>query len=315
MLEGRLTFLILCRPARAERLFRRALELDPDQFDSNYLLWKLMDMTERYFYSEPSFRATFRLVSEEERPHRLREWYLSQFNPLSACAEIDGLMGFRGPTEPASEQVAYRRLSTFLEREPDSPITAAAMAQWHLRNRRRDAALEVLQGIPDYASVNEPFFVGTLAEVLLALGKTKQAATVFENWTTATTGYQYWRVAGIIEQEVFSDFAKAVECYDRALAIWPGPSDWLTMHRRFRCLAVLGRGEAAADARRRSEQVESLMELELHQRLKRALLDLRDPSGLAELVTFYGSLDRPWEKQAWQAVIDRLQSSSRLETD
>src|SRR5438874_222517 len=41
--EARLRFLILNQPVRAEKLFRRAIQLDPDNYDANFMLWKLLD--------------------------------------------------------------------------------------------------------------------------------------------------------------------------------------------------------------------------------------------------------------------------------
>ena len=305
-LEGRLTFLILLQPTRAEKLFKRALEVDPDQFDSNYLLWKLYDMTERYFESESFFRATYRLVPEEQKSFRLREWYLSQFNPLSACGELDEMMGFRQATEPASETVAYRRLTAFADNEPDSPIIAAAVAQAYLRNRQRDLALDTLEKVPDSDSVTEPFYLATLTEVLLELGQPERAKKIYAKWPESSGGYRYWRISGMIAQLADADFARAADFFKRALADWPGPSDWLTMHRRFRCLALLGDKEEAESVRKRSEVVEALMELDVHQKRWDALTNLNDPKRLAEIAEFYGTLDRPWEQQQWEAEISRL---------
>lgn len=312
MLAGRLIFLILLQPTRAEQLFLRSLELNPDQFDSNYLLWKLYDMTERYFSSEPFFRASYERVPDDQKAFRLREWYLSQFNPLSACGELDALMGFRQPSEPASELVNFRRLSEFAIREPNSPVVAAAIAQARLRNRERDQALQTLEQVPDMESIREPFYIATLTEVLLELGQLDRAKAVFARWPQPAAGYRYWRISGLVAQLADADFGRAAEQYDRALEIWPGPSDWLTMHRRFRCLALLGDKTSAEAARKRSRDVEDLMEIDVHQKQKEALTDLGNPDQLQELVQFYEDLNRPWEQQEWKAAIDRLKSEKPL---
>lgn len=307
MLEGRLTFLILLRPTAAEALFRRALEIDPDQFDSHYMLWKLFDMTERYFDSEPHFREAYRLVPPQQKAVRLREWYLSQFSPLSSCAELDGMMGFRGLREPTSELVAFRRLTAFSNEEPESPMVAAAIAQSQLRNRERDAALQTLESIPDCDSVTNSYFVAALTEVLLELGQLERAQKVYQNWPQPADGYRYWRITGMVHQLAKGDYALAADFYEKALEDWPGPSDWLTMHRRFRCLALLGKKEAADAARKQSEAVEQLMELEDHQQQKEALGHLNDPDKLRQIITFYNSLGRPWEAQQWRDVVRALE--------
>ena len=311
MLEGRLTFLILLQPTRAQELFERSLALDPGQFDSNYLLWKLHDMTERYFDGEQYFRAAYQKVPPEQKSFRLREWYISQFSPHSACAELDALMGFRTPTEPTNTSVAFRRLSAFAINEPDSPITAAAIAQAYLRNRQRDLALQTLDELPDSDAIDEPFFKATLIEVLLELGQVDRAKAIFSNWSLPKTGYRYWRTAGMVAQIADGEFETAANCFEQALAEWPGPSDWLTMHRRFRCLALMGDKEGAEAERKRSEKVEELMELEGHQRQKLALANLEDPDGLQEILDFYGFLQRPWELEQWQLVVDNLRMTSK----
>ena len=307
-LEGRLTFLILLQPTRATALFHRAVELNPEQFDAHYLLWKLHDMTERFFDSEPYFRRAWQFVPEDQRAVRLREWYLSQFNPLSACAELDAMMGFRHPTEPASEAGALRRLSAFAEREPDSPVIAAALAQYWLRNRQRDTALKVLEQVPNTGSVSDPFYIATLAEVLLELGQLEQAKAVFSRWANPTKGYRYSRIAGMIAQLVDNDFDRAAKLYGTAVADWPGPSDWLTMHRRFRCLAVLGKTDEASIVQQQSEAVEELMGLEYHKKLKDAFRFLDSPDRLQEVVEYYKSLHREWEHREWEAVVARISS-------
>ena len=307
MLEGRLRFLILLQPTHAEKLFHQAIELNPDQFDAHYLLWKLHDMTERYFNSELYFRNAYRLIPDEQKAFRLREWYLSQFNPFSACAELDTLMGFRQPTEPTSETVAFRRLTAFAEQEPASPVVAAAIARAHLRNRQRDVALKTLEQLPANESVQHPFYIATLTEVLLELGQLERAKEVFARYPQPASGYEYWRIAGMSSQVADAEFSAAADLYQRATEVWPGPSDWLTIHRQFRCLALLGDKQAAAAAKKRSQDVQELMELEVHQRLKEALVNLADPESVRKLVDFYGLLNRPWEQQEWQAVLDRLQ--------
>src|SRR3990170_445707 len=53
--EGRVELFLLHHPTAAERLFRRALELDPDMSEPYYLLWKAKDLTGRSHLAEPEF--------------------------------------------------------------------------------------------------------------------------------------------------------------------------------------------------------------------------------------------------------------------
>jgi tetratricopeptide (TPR) repeat protein len=312
MREGRLTFLILQQPARADKLFLRAIELDPNQFDSHYLRWKLLDMTERYFYSEPEFWEAYRLAPPDQKAFRMRELYLTQFSPLSGCGELDGLMGFRAAGEVTSEAVVYRRLNRFVQLDPAAPEIVAAFAQWHLRNREREIGLELLDGIADpAAALSEPFYVANLTEVLIELGQLERAEAVFEKWPQPARGYHYWRIAGMIHQEVRQQFAAAEEFYRLALTEWPGPSDRLTMYRRSRCLAILGRTAEAEQALADSNRVEKLMELDLHRRLKEVLTHLDRPAGLREVEQFYRDLQCPREAGEWRKIISELEQHRR----
>ncbi|MBX3444877.1 MAG: hypothetical protein KF774_20925 [Planctomyces sp.] len=307
-LEGRLAFLILRRPTAAERLFQRSIELQPDQFDAHYLLWKLYDMTERYFSSEPAFWAAYERTPPADRAVRLREWFLSQFAPFSACAELDGLMGFRSPNQPTDEVVALGRLESFKSQEPQSPMLIAAIAQWCLRNDQPGEALAELESLKDSAADRtDRFYVAALAETLVQLGQYERAEEVFTAWPLPDDRYAYWRIAGIIEQDVRQDHARAIECYDRALELWPGPSDWQTMRRKAHCLARAGDAAGAEALRTRAQLIEDQMELELHQRLREALSRLDDPAGLERIAEFYETLKRPREAAEWRQVIGRIE--------
>ncbi|MBC8117257.1 MAG: hypothetical protein H7062_22910, partial [Candidatus Saccharimonas sp.] len=53
--EGRLHFLLLWQPGRAERCFDAALQLEPTRRDAHLLLWKLFDATNRWEWGEDHF--------------------------------------------------------------------------------------------------------------------------------------------------------------------------------------------------------------------------------------------------------------------
>lgn len=307
--EARLTFLILHRPTAAEVLLRRSIAIDPGQSEAHYLLWKLYDMTERYFSSEPEFWATYASTPKEQRAVRLREWYMSQFAPLSACSELDGLMGFHEVGAFTNEETEVVRLKDFLGREPDSPMIAAALAQWGIRNADLNMAIEILEPLAQSEeALGDRYFVGALTEVLIERGESERAQAVFQRWPEPRDGYPYWRLAGMIAQECQGDHARAITCYDQALALWPGPSDWLLLRRKSHCLARVGRSEEAEQTRKEAQRVGDLMQLEVHQRLKTALAQLNQPQSLEVVIGFYKDLNRSREAAEWSeilAAIDR----------
>lgn len=310
LLQGRAAFLVRQEPSRAVRYLRRSIELDHDQFDAYYLLWQVNNMTERYFEGEPLFREVYRLCPADQRAYRLREWYSSQFTPLSGCSQLDLMMGFREETEVPSEEVALRRLTAFHEYEPHEPDSAAALAQWDLRNQSREAALAVLEAIPDKASARKsPFYLATLIESLIEAGQNDKAAIEFSNWSGSAEGYQYYRIAGLHAQEVQGDLAQASGFYRKAIDTWPGPLDWLLMNRLSRCLALQGEKEESLRVQTEAKRIEGLTDLKVHQKVRAALAKLDDPDGLQEVVQFYASLHRTWEVEAWQTVIAEIEKS------
>jgi len=307
MREGRLLFLILKKPAAAEQLLRTSAELDPGLADTWYLLWKLYDMTERFHYSEEFFVRFLDLSPQNQHAERLREWYISQFSPKTANAELDRLMGFLPEGILPDDNTERIRLTTFLENEPSSSMMVAANARWLLHVNQREEALRTLEGMTDRAAAaREPFYVAAMVSVLMELGRTNEAREWFSKWPGKKAGFLYWSTAGRFFEVVERDTKSAVDHFTRALAVWPGPADWSLMHRRAQCLSRLGDREAAEAARAESRRIELLMESEVHQKLLRVLLDLSDPVALQEMVSFYQELNRQREVELWEQVIERL---------
>lgn len=310
LLAGRAAFLVRQEPGRAEELLRRSIELNPDQFDAYYLLWQMYNMTERYFDCEPLFQEVYRLCPPEERAFRLREWYSSQFTPLSACSQLDLLMNFRKDTEVPSEEVALRRLAAFYEYEPRQPAITAALAQWYIRNQSRKGALEVLEEFPDRdVARKNRYFQAAHVEALIEAGQLERAGEEFSHWSGPKSGYLYFRIAGMHAQEVQGDLARAEEYFRQATATWPGPSDWPLMNRHSRCLALLGKRDESQRVQVEARRVEGLTDLKVHQKIRQALGELEKPEGLAEVVKFYESFGRTWEADAWKSVITALRKT------
>ena len=306
--QGRAAFLVLQEPSRAERIFLKAIKLDADQYDAHYLLWQLKNMTERYFDSEQHFRAVYRLCPPSERAHRLREWYFSQFSPLSACGQLDLMMRFRTSSELPAEEVAFRRLSAFLKYEPREYNTSAAIAQWHLRNQSRETALVELEKVRSNETANDrqdptPFYTATLVETLIELGQIERAKQEFSQWDGPNEGYLYHRIAGIYAQEVDGNLELATQQLEKATQAWPGPSDWLLMNRLSRCLALSGNKEESNRIREEAKRVEALTDIAVHQAVRQSLGNLADVRELEAVAKFYDSLGRTWEANEWREII------------
>jgi hypothetical protein len=143
--EARVQLFLNYSPAVAELAMRRALQLDPEDGDANYLMWKLLDLTRRSEEVEPFFWKVLAARPEGQRAIVLRDWYLSQFYPLTSTSELDRMMAFRiSPVDDATI-VESNRLLRFRGSEPDSPLCNAAMARWFRTQGDLPFALDLLE--------------------------------------------------------------------------------------------------------------------------------------------------------------------------
>jgi tetratricopeptide (TPR) repeat protein len=311
--EGRLRFLILNQPIRAESLFRRAIELDDGNYDAHFMLWKLLDMTGRSHLTETLFWRVYELSPALERPLRLREWYLSEFSPGSENAPFDRSMGFLEEAEKPGALVDFRRLQQFTLAEPESPIAGAAVARLFLRENLREKSRETLDQIDRLdGAYSEPYYIATRIQVLLECGEFDDVEECFKRWPEPRSGFEFWKFKAIILDEIRRDNEAAVEEYDRALEVWPGRDDWQLMFRKAHCLNRLGKKREADEVRNAAARVEKLMERDVHVGVRQALGHLDDPAAIATVVDFYRKLGRTRESQAWeehrQQLIAALQS-------
>lgn len=307
MREGRLALLILHQPARAEQLLQHSVELDPMVLDSHYLLWKLLDLTERYQHSEPHFWQVYELTAESRRPERLREWYLSQFSPGTANADLDRKMGFLKQDQQSGPDTDLARIEQFYSSEPTAPTVVAALAQWYLRHRQRAEALELLMTIAsDPQAAQDQFYLMTLCAAYLDLGRLAEARQAFERWPEPHSGFLYWSTAGRIFDLVDRDDPSAIDAYNKALAIWPGPAEWTLRHRKAQCQARHGDRAASVREREEAKVVEQLMEQPVHQKLRNALADLSRPETARQMAEFYDVLGRSREAKCWRELEVRL---------
>lgn len=308
--EGRLELFLRYHPARAERLFRRALELDPDTPEPYYLLWKLKDLTGRAHLAESEFWKVYEATVVDRRALRLREWYMSQFYPTTANPVLDRLMGFLTAKKSNPEQTEALRFIRFRNEEPESPLCYAALARWFQNEGDARYALESLDQaqtkIQD--AEQDPFYLATLISILIEMGELDRADQCLQRWPEPHTGYEYWLAEGQVLQEVRSQYAEACRAYDRALGEWPGSVDWRTRNRKANCLARLRDQAGAAREREQAKVIEQLMEEKVHQRLRYALGFLNEPKRAQELVDFYQKIGRPREAAAWSEHIAWLQA-------
>ncbi len=302
--------LFLARDAfAAEKALENALALSPDDVEANYLGWRILDLTRRNEEAEPLFRKVLAGTPPAERGKVLRDWYLSQFYPVTSTMELDGLMGFRLTPADDATAVESNRLVGFRASDPDSAAANAAMARWFQSKGDLRFALDLLDGAlaarPDEAGA-DPFFLGTLVEVLVDLGEMERAGEVFAGWPPGDRSRVYWMAKGRVEQEVLDLPAEAAEAYEEALRSWPGPIDWRTMHRAATCHARSGNGARAAELRARAGELEGMMDEKAHAGLRRALVRLDNREELRQLVDFYRNIERPEEAEAWGAFIESL---------
>lgn len=294
----------------AERSLERALARDPDDVEAHYLAWKVLTLTRRHEDAEPHFLAVLGGTPAKEQGKMLREWYFSQFYPVTATTDLDGMMGFRETPADKATEVESNRLFTFRGADPRDPRANAAMARWFVSEEADlPFALDLLDGAlaarPEEAH-RQPFFMGTLVDVLVDLGEMERAGREFDGWPPAENSRDYWLSRGRVEDEVRGDPAAAAAAYERALAMWPGEIDWRTMNRAATCHARAGDQERAAALRARGGELERLLEEKTQARLRAALVRLDNPEGLREVADFYETIHRPVEAAAWARFIDRL---------
>lgn len=306
---GRLEFLILGRPERAERLFRAAIDLAPESPDAFYMLWKVLEQTERAHLSAGTFWHLYELTPVEERSDRLRDWYMGQLYPTIANAELDRTMGFLEPGEEASLKSQGRRLAYFKASDPTSSLAYAALAQWFFKQGDVIYASKILEEAVGTieTSNRDAFFAATLISVLIDLGEFDRARAAFEEWPAAREGYEYFKWRAVILDEIEGDFEMAASAYEEALSEWPGPFDWRLRNRWANCLTRAGRKSEAAQVRSEARMIEKNMNSSVHLVLSQALGDLTDAAQLAKVAAFYQRLGCQREAEAWQSAVRRIE--------
>jgi len=317
MAEARVLLFLWRDAFGAERAVKRALELAPDDVSAHFLAWKILNLTRRHEDAEPHFLAVLDATPPADRGGVLRDWYFSQFYPVTSTTDLDGLMGFRSNPADKATEVESRRLFGFRGADPKSPMANAAMARWfEAEESDLPFALDLLDGAlaarPDEAR-SEAFFMETLIDVLVDLGEMERAGREFDAWEPTSTPRSYWLARARVEDEVRNDSAAAARSYDEALKTWPGEIDWRTMNRAASCLARAGNPERAGELRSRGAALERLFDEKTQSRLRMALVGLDNPEALREVADFYRKIDRPREAREWDAFIEALGRRGRAD--
>ena len=301
--EGRLHFLLLWQPGRAGRCFLECVKIDPARLEAHRLLWKLFDSTNRWELAEEHFWQAYERASAAERPVLLREWYLSEFSPGTATAEMDRRMGILGETEQPGVESERRRLEAFVAAEPDWPVGHAILARWFHRHGGVPQAIEQLdraERLP--GGVNDPFVIAERVSVSIEFGKFEESRRAFDRWPEPREGYLFWKSQGLVADQILRNDRQAVTAFEQAIATTPGKSDWLIQHRLAQCLTRLGDREQASVVRQHSKEVESLMESAVHQQLRRFLAAPNASETVEAMTDLYRRLGRSRESTAWQQL-------------
>lgn len=310
--EGQLELFILNRPSRAERFLQRAIEIDREAVDAYYMMWKLYDLTGRSQLVEPFFWKVYQLCLPEERRVRLSEWYMSQFYPKTANPMLDRLLGIVDESSSPTTETEAQRFIRFRQSEPDGPIGYAALMHWFQQQGEPSFAAELLatakKSVPAEQQ-NHPYLLAAQAVIVHDLGQYDELARLLESWPKSAENFEYWLWRGILLEEDQGDYEAALEAYQKAIEGWPGDADWRTRTRMANCAARLGQAERAQELRKDAERIQTLMEEEIHQRLREALTHPDDPAELSHVADFYEELGRP-EAKNWREVIDQLSPSS-----
>jgi tetratricopeptide (TPR) repeat protein len=309
--QGGLCFLVLQKPGRAEQFLRKSIEFGGG-LQSYQLLWTLLNFTGRSEDTEEIFWRVYELSSDDQRPFVLRDWYATQFFPLTAAEPLDRRMGILLPHESPSRTTESRRYLRFREREPEAAVNHVVLAQWFQEERDPEFAAGLLdaavKAFPPAKA--DPYFLAVNIATQLDLGQFERAQASFQQWPENDRGHSYWKWRAIIFDDALHQHEEALAAYERALELWPGPADWRLRHRQAGCLARSRKPEESKAMIDRVERLKELMSIESHERVRMALNALDNPEKLAAVADFYRQLGRDREADCWQQHIQRLRTQA-----
>lgn len=309
--EARLTFLILRKPGQAERLLQQSLNLEPDSLETTLLMWRLLDATGRHIISREYFWKAYALTDEAGQPSLLREWFLAEFYPETANAEVHQRLGaVAKPTIPASLNTWVR----FRESEPEANFLHAAIAAYYLERGKPQSSLELLKESPNLSkAMDDPFFVAVMFKSLVNLGELEKARACFERFPEPRTDYLYWSSKGVFDHQVEGDAQSGIKSYKRALDKWPAKYDWSLMTKLSDALRKTGQIDEASAFQERVQHITTRILTkanigQLHDKLQ----DLHDPIVAKEVSDLYTELGLKEEAAAWSRHQKKLLSSNAV---
>ena len=308
ILEGRIYLLMLLQPAKAEQALRRSLAEAPQRQETHSLLWKLYDLTDRWDLAEDHVWQIYDQTPPAHQSSVLRDWYLSEFCSSAVNMELDQFLGFLKKGGQFNE-TDRTRLQAFIDADPQWPEGFAILARWYQRKRDHESVRALLEQAERLSDASQsPLLISVRVAIDVEMGRLDHVEQIFAKWPDPKEGYEYWKTAGLVAEELHRNDQSACDAYNRALLTTPGRSDWRTMHRLAQCLTRLGQTEKSASVHQQSRQTSSLMDPEFHRQLRQRLVSPRDPQTISQMVDFYRKLGREREASAWQGLDQKIRN-------
>ncbi len=295
--QAELALMVLHRPQRAEALLKRALKLNANSSRANSMMWTVYQVTRRFPLAEPYYNRTYESAPAEMRIGVLRDWYLSQFNPLALNSAYDQTMGIKpGP------QAELQRYDQFVKNEPEAPAPRAAGASHLIELSMFQEAIDTMTAPEVDRSEQDEFFVSTLIDGYLGLEKFEEAKQELAGWAFGET-YAFHRAAAMVSEVVDKDYDKAIVHYEAGMKLWPGAIDMKTRQRYIACLRLAGQDEKATAAEEKMHKDNALLDPELHAALREAIKNLHDPDATELFAGFYSALGREVDARRWDQMM------------
>lgn len=309
---ARIEFLVLRRPGAALERIERCLERDPKMVDALILKMRIYSMLGRAHRAESTLWQVLALLEPGEQAEVLRDWFMDEFFGLTANFVRDRNMGFLGPDQTPNARTLADRYTFFMREEPESVYGYVAIARWFLVEGEPETAKELLDRALANAkeAASDPLLLAVAIDTLDELGRIEQAERFLDIWPEPRDDYDWWRAKAIVEHKVRRNLPEAEAAYRKALQRWPGQIDWRTRNFLAGCLRESGKTDEAVAETERADAIERLMHEDVQTALRNAMNKLDSPEGLKLVVKFYRDLEMSREADAWQSIVDWLESSS-----
>ena len=303
MHEASIHFFDQLKPVKAERALRRALAISTDHTESLNSLMQIFCCTSRETLIEPLFES---LVQNSQNRRQTREvlanWFLSQFSLGTYNSKTDPLLRVDGLYQ-VNIPLSQKRLLAFRDAEPGQQLPQVALAYWfYIRSDGKQAKLLLDELAPEQIDLSDPLYLITAVNTYFEVGEIELAATLHQYWKDETY-FEYWRQKGVIEQDYENDPRQAVDSFQRALTIWPGPIDPSIYFRLETCLKTIGDQENASKYRKLGEEMRNTTSSERIRELQQILLEGElNQENCEKFVSFYETLGRQIEMQYWRSL-------------